>query len=299
MKNSFFTREHPIVLGVYLLGGMIVTMTTMHPLLLCSSFLASALYGTWLLGKTFWKRTLGILLPILFFAVVVMPLFSHNGVTALFYINGMAVTLESVLYGLVMSLLLISIFSWFQIVNQLLDSEKLLYLSGRIFPSIGLLLSMVLRMLPLMQGRFREIQDGQRGMGRTGKHISWLGKVKLLLKELSILVSWSLESSIETSISMESRGYGTGKRTSFHLFHFDIRSGIWCGLFLGLYGMTLFFIGTGHYQAEYFPAICWKLPGVEAYAGMASFLLAAMSPLIGEGIERGREVARDADTFGV
>lgn len=299
MKDSIFTREHPIVLGIYLLGGMLVTMATMHPLLLGSSFLASALYGTWLLGKNFWKRILGILFPILFFAVVVMPLFSHNGMTPLFYLNGMAVTLESVLYGLVMSLLLTGIFSWFQIVNQLLDSEKLLYLFGRALPSVGLLLSMVLRMIPLMRERFCEIRDGQRGMGRTEKHLSWMGKVKLLLKELSILVSWSLESSIETSISMESRGYGTGKRTSFHLFYFGFRSKIWCVLFLVLYGTTLFFIGKGCYRTEYFPAVCLKMPGVGACAGVMTFWLAAVLPLVKEWIAMRKEVKWNADTSGI
>ena len=58
---------------------------------------------------------------------------------------------------------------------------------------------------------------GQRCMGR---HVegNLFSKARQICKEISILISWSLEASIETSDSMEARGYGLPGRTSFHLF---------------------------------------------------------------------------------
>ena len=45
-----------------------------------------------------------------------------------------------------------------------------------------------------------------------------MAKLRQVTKEVSILISWSLEAAIETSDSMEARGYGLPGRTSFHLF---------------------------------------------------------------------------------
>ena len=45
-----------------------------------------------------------------------------------------------------------------------------------------------------------------------------MAKLRQATKEVSILISWSLEAAIETSDSMEARGYGLPGRTSFHLF---------------------------------------------------------------------------------
>ena len=82
---------------------------------------------------------------------------------------------------------------------------------------LGLTLSMIFRFIPLLKARFREISMGQRCMGR---HVTggFMAKLRQVTKEVSILISWSLEAAIETSDSMEARGYGLPGRTSFHLF---------------------------------------------------------------------------------
>lgn len=282
MKNivTSFEKEHPVVLTIYLAGGMLVTMLTMHPVLLGISIIIAGLYAGILSGKGVWKQMFWMMLSVLLFTVIILPLFSHNGITPLFYINDMPVTLESVIFGLVMSELLLGIFLWFQVANALLDSEKILYLFGRTFPVVGLLVSMVFRMIPQMRQRFIQIQDGQKGMGRGNGKLSFTGKCKMLLKELSILISWSLESSIETSISMESRGYGTGPRTSFDLFRFTKRSGIWCVLFLGLYGFALWELANGNFQTSYFPAIHISKLSTEAIISIVAFILAGVLPVL-------------------
>lgn len=63
---------------------------------------------------------------------------------------------------------------------------------------------------------------GQKCMGRHGQK-GLLARARQTVKEVSILISWSLEASIETSDSMEARGYGLPGRTSFHLFRFTHR----------------------------------------------------------------------------
>ena len=85
---------------------------------------------------------------------------------------------------------------------------------------------MVFRMIPLLLQRWKEIGEVQKGTGYTKEISGMVEQVRFFLKKISILISWSLENSIDTSISMENRGYGTGKRTSFHLFRWNKQDGI-------------------------------------------------------------------------
>ena len=48
-------------------------------------------------------------------------------------------------------------------------------------------------------------------------------KIRHFANEFSTLITWSLESSMETSMSMESRGYGLKGRTSFNRFRFTLK----------------------------------------------------------------------------
>ena len=55
-------------------------------------------------------------------------------------------------------------------------------------------------------------------MGRGHDQGSFVQRARQIIKEISILIAWSLEASIESADSMEARGYGLKGRTSFHLF---------------------------------------------------------------------------------
>jgi energy-coupling factor transport system permease protein len=281
MKNRMTgVLAHPLVLFVYLLGGILVSMMTMHPVLLGVSFCLSSLGAFLLWGRMMWKRLFGMILPVLLFLAVLLPLFSHRGETPLFYVNGLAVTKESVCCGIVMSLLLAAVFQWFQMANYLLDSEKLLYLCGRIFPSLGLLFSMVFRMIPLMGERMGQIKDAQRGMGRKSENLSLPGKISLLLKEISVLISWSLESSMEMAVSMENRGYGVGKPTFFTLFSFGGREIFSVILLMVLYGLCLINIAGGSYAVSFFPKMQFEQITGRGILGILCFGIAALLPMI-------------------
>lgn len=280
MKKLDAAAWHPYIVLLYLSGVMFFTMLTWNPVLIAVSFLAAAVTGSILCGKKIWKSMLFLFVPVFVFAVGILPLFSHHGITPLFYVNAQAVTLESICYGIVMSLMLTDIFLWFQIAGMMLDGEKIMFLFGRVFPSLGLLMSMVFRMLPLFRSRFREIREARRGLNMPESDISFFMRCRQFGKELSILVSWSLESAIETSVSMESRGYGTGRRTSFHLFHFRKQDSFFAFLFLILFFPAFYRIGTGGFRTIYFPAfIMEEMTGFD-YLGIFFFVLASLLPAL-------------------
>lgn len=280
MENnvSEFSGRHPAVILVYLLLCASWTMTTRHPVALAVSFTVSAVYCVILKGAGRWSHLLAAGSGILFFTTVILPLFSHRGVTPLFYVNGLAVTWESVFYGIIMTVMLLAVLQWCMVAGCLMDSEKLLYLTGRTIPTLGLMLMMIFRALPDMRDRYRQIHEAQIGLGKSGRTVTYWSRLQSFLRELSILVSWSLEDSIEVSVSMESRGYQTGKRTWFHLFRFHKEDTIWClymiVLFAGLYVCQL----RGGLQAYYFPELSWCSITQETGAALVTGSLGMISP---------------------
>lgn len=281
-----FARSHPMVIASYLLIWMMITMFSMHPVLAGLSLLVSFLYSLIVEGKINCKQKVFLALPVLFVAAVVLPMFSHNGITPIYYINNMAVTLETVIYGLVMSMVLISMIWWFQVWNRWIDSEKFIYLFGRISPRLALLVSMVLRFVPLFLRRFKEIQEIQKGMGYTKEAVSLVDRIRLFGKEISILISWALENSMDTAMSMEARGYGLQKRSSFHLFEWkrgdSVLLAITCLCGIGFVVAR----SWGAYKCFFFPGISILWNGFLAWIGFSFLLVLAALPLLVEGVER-------------
>ena len=216
-EGSTFAGCHPAVNLIFFLFTIGITMFSMSPVFLVATLVFSWLYSILLNGKKAIKSNLLFTLPIVVIMAVINTLFTHNGATVLFYVNNSRITLEALLYGLAAAVLLSSIIVWFSCFNVVMTSDKLIFIFGKAAPVLGLTLSMIFRFIPLLKARFREISMGQRCMGR---HVTggFMAKLRQVTKEVSILISWSLEAAIETSDSMEARGYGLPGRTSFHLF---------------------------------------------------------------------------------
>ena len=216
-EGSTFAGCHPAVNLIFFLFTIGITMFSMSPAFLAVTLVFSWIYSILLSGKRAIKSNLIFTIPILIIMTVINTMFTHNGATVLFYVNNSRITLEALLYGLAAAVLLSSIIVWFSCFNVVMTSDMLIYIFGKAAPVLGLTLSMIFRFIPLLKARFREISMGQRCMGR---HVTggFMAKLRQVTKEVSILISWSLEAAIETSDSMEARGYGLPGRTSFHLF---------------------------------------------------------------------------------
>ena len=70
-----------------------------------------------------------ITIPVVIFSVLIQPIFNHSGVTPLFYINDNMVCLENIIYGAVISLLLIAVIQWCSVAASYLSSEKMMFYS--------------------------------------------------------------------------------------------------------------------------------------------------------------------------
>ena len=107
-----------------------------------------------------------------------------------------------------------------------------------------------------------------------------LQRIRITCREVSILISWSLEAAIETSDSMEARGYGLKGRTSFHLFKMTERDTavlvIVC--FFGI--VTSIACITGCTDIYYYPEIVRGDETLFRWVSFLSYVLLLSVPLV-------------------
>ncbi len=237
MRSSEFNRLHPLTVFVYFLILLCSGAFVIQPVFITLSFCGAACFALKLSGPKLLKKSPLMLFPLLL-ATAVNTLFNHRGVTVLLKLpSGNSVTLEALVYGLITGFMLCSVMIWFYCFGKLFTSEKLMCLTGKLFPALTVIISMTIRFIPLFVRRFHEVRDAQEQLGFGIKGGSIRQKLKNLSRIFSILLTRSLEESIETADSMKSRGYGIPGRSSFNMFRFKGRDifFIITALFLGAY----------------------------------------------------------------
>ena len=228
--NSEFSAYHPIVNLTYYILAIGVTVFSLSPWFLAATFLLGWCYSVLLRGRTAIRMNLIFSFWIILVMAVINVAFTHEGDTVIFYFNGNRITQEALIFGISAAVMLCAVVIWFTSFNVIMTAEKLIYVFGRAAPVLGLTLSMIFRYIPLLKERYEEIRMGDQCMGRgkaaKGKRQRRLDRIRQAGKSVSILISWSLEASIENADSMEARGYGLRGRTSFHLYRFTFRDAV-------------------------------------------------------------------------
>ena len=253
MKDTF-SKFHPVVNFVYFLAVLLFTMFFMHPVCLVISLAASFAYAIYLNGKKAVMFTLKFMLPMFLLAAIINPLFNHKGVTILAYFsNGNPLTMESIIYGIAAGIMLVSVIQWFSCYNAVMTSDKFVYLFGRVIPALSLVLSMTLRFVPKFKAQLGVVRNAQRCIGRDISNGTIIQRLKNGVKILSIMITWSLESAIETADSMKSRGYGLPGRSAFSIYRFEKRDGIMLAITVIFAAYVLTGNALGYIDWTYYP----------------------------------------------
>ena len=184
------------------------------------------------------------------------PMISHNGVTILFFMNGKAVTLESAIYGGYIGLLLSSMMLWGSCLNQVISSDKFIYVSGRVMPHLALVISMSMRFIPLFKRKASEIYAYQK-INMKKNRPSYMDKLLLGMKTFSIVMTWSFENALDTADSMKSRGYGIRKRTSYSIYRFSLRDAVFLSVFLTAGILILALWKDSGMNVTFYPVFRW------------------------------------------
>ena len=278
-ETAEFAGYHPWVNMTYYILAVGVTMFSLSPWFLAGTFLLSWVYSVLIRGRKIIRLNLIFTLWSLILMAVINVFFSHDGVTVFFYINDNAITLEAMLFGFSSAVMLVSLIIWFTSFNTIMSADKLIFLFGKAAPVLGLTLSMIFRYIPLLKNRYEDIRLGQACMN-AGEPTGFLEKMRQLGKEISILVSWSLESSIEGADSMEARGYGLPGRTSFHLYRFTMRDGVLLAIMLALGAVVVTGTVMGKTKTEFYPAYVPAAMDAQTILTLVCYIVLLALPVI-------------------
>ena len=203
-----FSLVHPLVAMVFFVATIVVTLLTYHPLVLALSFTMAALSLAVYVGPTQLAKTLGWLVPMMAVVVVLNTVFNARGASVLFSIGHRDFTLESLYFGLCIASMLAAVMLWFRLYQELMTTDRFLYLFAPLAPTLALSITMVLRWIPLTKYRYEQLRNAQQSTASP--------------RLISALMSWSMEDAIEGADSMQARNYDAAgmKRGSFRSYRF-------------------------------------------------------------------------------
>ena len=203
-----FAKIHPVFHFVFFICIFVLNVSVVNPVFCTASLICAMLY----IGINRGKEVLSCLKFVLAIIVVVSifnMLFSGYGMTELFKIGHKRFTLEALFYGFNQGLMLGSTILWFDIFSHIVDSERVVYIF-RFAPKTALIFSMVLGFIPRFKTKAEDIKQARLGLNGGENEKGIKQRLKNSLSDFSALVSYSMESSIITSDSMEARGYNPG-----------------------------------------------------------------------------------------
>ncbi len=278
MEDAFSTY-HPAINFLYFVVVLGFSMFLNHPAFLIISLLGAIVYSLVLLGvrKSLRFNLLGML-PMVLMVALINPLFNHAGVTIIgYWPTGNPMTLESIVYGGVMAVMLIEVIIWFACYNTIMTSDKFIYLFGRVIPALSLILSMVLRFVPKFKAQLKIISQGQRCIGRDVG--SFFARARHGITILSIMVTWALENAIETADSMKARGYGLKGRTAFSNYRFDSRDRVVAMIMAVELIIVVGSVAGGLAYASYNPIIKFSAFTPLSISAYSVYLLFCLTPV--------------------
>ena len=251
MRLSAF---HPVTALVYFISVLCVTMFCFSP----AAAMCSAAGAFLFIGVSSSRRQLVSDLAFYAFVTAVItftnPLFSHKGVTPLFFVNGKAYTKEALLYGMTAGLSLTAVIMWCKILGMVLTREKLLYIFGRKTPKAALVITMTMGFMPKLKRLYRQLIDALNCSGANTSD-SRFDRLKKDCTVFTALCSGLLESGADTAASMKARGYGIQKRSFAHSFRFTFCDGVFALLFAAALCAVLGFAAAGGLAAEFYPVL--------------------------------------------
>lgn len=254
MANGF-RSYHPYVIFFYYLCVGFLAMYFKHPLFLIIALILLILVNiTHDKGKAL-RKWAPVLIFLSTFFILLNPFLVSRGTNILFYFRGKQVTLEATVYGVVMSLALVIVLIMFVSFNLILNGNKFLYIFSKVLPRTAFLIMLSIRFVPLLKSRLDEINAVQRIRGMTITAGNIRNRVKNGMVMIQILLTWSLEEAIETADSMKSRGYGSGKKSSYIPYRMEKRDWGWLITLLLLFLICIAGGSLGYGKIHIYPEL--------------------------------------------
>ena len=274
-----FEACHPAVNLIYFAAVVFGMISFKHPIFLGISFFCAFAYSV---KRNKWKAVIfnTILIPLAVLFALYYSSYHHFGMTEL-GINfvGNRLTLESMIYGLVLGFVIAGVMIWFSCVYSVFTTDKVVYLFGKVSPRLSLFLAILLRMVPRIKKEGQRINMAQKGIGRGTNQGNIFQRFVNCIRVFSMLISWTIGALRQSSDSMRSRGSVLRGRTAFSIYRFDNRDRAYVsGLFACL---TVTYMGYLLRQTRmiYDPRLLWTPITVRSYVFYLGYAIFCLMPL--------------------
>ncbi len=278
-----FSTYSPVINFTFFIGAVVFGMVLIHPGFLMCSVVSAVIYYLIVKGRRAVKLLAG-LIPVFAAVTLINPMLNTQGSHVLLtYMGGRPYTAEALFYGMALAAMFTAVVLWFSCYNVVMTSDKFIHLFGGMAPSVSLILTMVLRLVPGYRRKLRQISTARRCIGMAGSSADraagrrerlWNG-----MAEVSALTSWAFESGIMTADSMRGRGYGSGCRTKFSIYRFEPGDRIMLACMAVLLIVTACCCIAGAAEATYTPELYIKPAGDPvSVVGLISYGIFLMIP---------------------
>jgi len=217
---------------------------------------------------------------------------SGRGLTVLFtfklWFMQTPITLESLVYGLCMGLMLASVILWFNVLGKLSSIAGIIELFSRISPTMGLMLARITVFIPELLAQAKLVNKAQRAFKGAATQLTEPVPVSCVRKRSrkqqlayagvlsSHLMEWGMEKSLITAQSMMARGYGSRGRTSFRRRRLSLRDIVPLVVMLLLGAISLGCIIWAGRGFQFYP----YLSAVQTWLVYAPFVALVLVPLL-------------------
>lgn len=182
-----------------------------------------------------------IMLPIAIFTALINIFIVNAGNTVILTIGSKQITLEIIIYVVVMSIKLLTILYLFYLLGDMLDTDKALSYLSKKSPKLTLMLLLCLKLMPNMKKRLISLKEVYMVRGIDFNSKSKKETLKANVPVLSILLEDSLEKSFDIAESAYVRGFFSGKRTEFERQEFKVKDYLIIAYFIMLLVIHIIF----------------------------------------------------------
>ena len=279
-KNSIIHSMHSLSILIWALSITLAALLFSHPLFLLSLFFSVLLV---IIASKSLKEWLSLLKFFVFMALLIVFINSFASQYGASSFSLLPVSIESIAYGLNMALRLVIIVSAFSVFTFTANPDHLLNAlsqSGLPFKFL-LVLMLSLRFVPVLSTEAETIRQAQQVRGLSIEKAPFIERTKKSFYFLFPMLFSSMEKSVSLSESMESRAFGSKKRSHYNakkLSSRDLIAIIFCIIFAA-FSFYLIFNSIGVFS--FYPKMqSINLPQIEFISLLAVFILSASITLI-------------------
>lgn len=276
MQNPFSTY-HPAVAFAYLACAIALSMAAMHPALAVISLLGSLACSLVVRGLRRTVHACALAAAAVAIVAAANGVFVAAGSTELLRVGSRVLYGESFVYGLTAGMMLASVLLWFASYAACMDSDASMSLFGGLAPTVSLMVSQVLRLVPQFVSRGRNavaVQDAMTSASARSKG----DEARDRMRVVSVLMGWGMEDGLVRGDAMRARGYGCGARRTTYRRHRVRRSDVAAlVVIIGLFVLSALCVWLIVSRFSFYPALGGFSPW---WLHIPYVLLVAVAPVL-------------------